>query len=303
MNNLYKKIKIVFQNIKLALRILFGFKVKSRFVLQKLAKKTCVVLGNGPSLKDMLLHPDLLSYFESVQVFCVNNFAEDNYYSMVKPTYYVICDPDYWKEDATEDANKKRQNLFDCIANKTNWNMTLFIPDEAITSKVFQNNAILKNNKIKINTFNLLGCNFLSSFSLFSFRYNLAMPHAQNVLIAALYLSLQMSYREIILLGADHSWHEDIRVDGQNRVCYINRHFNDNSQDYILEPWYKDENRVEIFKMQEILSSLSRMFEGYTIMRKYADLLKASIINSSHKSNIDAFERKEIAKLLKEKGY
>ena len=51
------------------------------------------------------------------------------------------------------------------------------------------------------------------------------MPFSQNVLVAAIYISLNLGYKNIYLLGADHSWAHDVSVNDDNQLCLNDRHF------------------------------------------------------------------------------
>ncbi|MFW5726411.1 MAG: hypothetical protein ACOCW4_00955, partial [bacterium] len=70
----------------------------SRFFLQRPDKindhRECVLLGNGPSLKDFL--DNHLDFLQDKAVFAVNNFVRTDAFPKVKPQYYVIVAPDYW---------------------------------------------------------------------------------------------------------------------------------------------------------------------------------------------------------------
>jgi hypothetical protein len=241
---------------------------------------------------------DLRDGLGSVRIrdtFCVNQFAETELYQEIQPKYYVFADPLYWSSAAPENEVSSRKHLFDRILSKTSWPVTLYLPFEArdlfegIFSRarnirlVFYNNVPLYGAKGILNILYDLG---------------LGIPPAQNVLIPALILSLRLGYKKIILLGADHSWHETIALDDANRVCWKDRHFY--NTDAKLTPISIDGAEENLFTMDTIFQALGRMFEGYWKIEEYAKRLGAQVYNASSVTFIDAFKRRAIADMLVE---
>jgi hypothetical protein len=126
----------------------------------------------------------------------------------------------------------------------------------------------------------------------------LAMPFCQNVLVAALYMTLRLNYKKIIIVGADHSWHQSLLLDDNNLVCMNNRHFYD--QETSLSPWSKDGTVDNIWSMGELFHALAKMFEGYEEIEKYSLYRNAKIYNASSMTFIDAFQRRNILSLIED---
>jgi hypothetical protein len=116
------------------------------------------------------------------------------------------------------------------------------------------------------------------------------MPKAQNVLIAALFVAINMSYKKIYLFGADHSWHETIELNSKNIVCFRDAHFYDNDDAHLI-PFYKGYANQDTFTMQELFDAFATMFRGYDMLQVYARSLGCKIYNLSSKTFVDAFER------------
>jgi hypothetical protein len=108
-------------------------------------------------------------------------------------------------------------------------------------------------------------------------------------------LALNLKYKKIYLLGADHSWHESIYVGDDNILYLKNKRFNDDGAKK-LSPFYGDIKETKPYKMGNLLRDLSRMFSAYMELEEYAKSLKAKIYNASAKTYIDAFERYKIKK-------
>jgi hypothetical protein len=245
--------------------------------------KSCVVLGNGPSLKQSLTEHS--EFIRSHDILCVNSFAISDEYKVLKPKYCVMLDPGLWL--STSDVSKK---TFNALIEKTDWDLTLFIPRTASKNAIFA--EVAKANKmINIVFYNYTvynGFNFLRNWL---FKNNLAMPQCQNVLSASLFQCINMKYKEVFLFGADHTWHQDLYVNDDNLVCIKDVHFYENREKVNIRPFYKGMHLKETFKMHEIFLTWSKVFIGYFIMNDYARYMGCEIYNATNVSFIDAFKR------------
>jgi hypothetical protein len=252
--------------------------------------KICFVLGNGPSL-DVDIN-EKLAIFSMGDTFCVNDFAYTDLYIKIQPKYYVFADPCWWISTSPENIVSRRNRLFGEILSKTTWPLTIYAPFEA---RSFFESIFLHSHNIRLSFYNANSLTGKKTLENIIYDLGLAMPICQNVLVSALYLSLHNNYKKIILLGADHSWHETLALDDANRVCMKNRHFFD--KDAKLTPWTKDGTDENIWTMGDLFHALANMFEGYWQIEKYAEFLGAQICNASSVTFIDAFERKSFAEL------
>lgn len=286
---LYLKVAFLFSNlIRTAISILKVFilsNVKNKIPLA--SKKQCIVLGNGPSLKDSLdKHPD---FFNDKELFCVNNFASSETYTLMRPRNYVIMDPSFWKFG----SNPAIEKILTDLKEKTTWELRFFIPEQARQSQRLR--EFQKENKnIHIHHFNYTVFKGFQNISYLIYRLGLGMPQCQNVVVASLCLAISMRFKEIYLLGADHNWHESLIVDDQNIVCLKHVHFYDRETNIPSRKFYKDTSNTETFTMKEIFQTWAKVFYGYEVLRKYADYLKVKVYNSTEISFVDAFERKKL---------
>jgi hypothetical protein len=233
-----------------------------------------IILGNGPSLLTSLDSID----FNNKDIFAVNNFASSSVYKKIRPQYYVIADNYFWTHDPNSTVLKD-------IRDKTDWNMSFFVPAGVYKKAFFQN--YLKNNQyIKVIPYNKTYIEGFGKFQKFYLTKNWGAPIIANVLVASIYLAINNGANNIKVYGADHSWTESIRVNEFNQVCIADTHFNSNTT---YSPWEKSDGTL--FTMAEILEAFSRMFRGYEIIRKYADYLNVHISNMTPGSYIDSFER------------
>lgn len=266
------------------LKILF----QSRFGIKMpvAASQKCIVLANGPSLKLSLeKHPD---FFKEHPLVCVNTFSITEEYTILKPKHYVILDPFFWKG-----STEVIRNTIKAIEEKTSWPMDLLVPQHAVQSGVF-NSLQKKNPNINIALFNYTVFKGFRSAAHYFYRKNLAMPQSPNVSIASLFLSVNMGYKEVHLVGADHTWHENLHVNDENILCTRNVHFYDSAPVTTYVPFLKEGRPDETQKTYEFFDIWSRTFYGYFLVSAYAKYHGCRIVNASEVSFIDAFERKKL---------
>ncbi len=289
--SLYLKTLLFFDNLfstaLSVLKVLILSNTKNKIPLA--SNTQCVVLGNGPSLKNSLTNH--LDFFKNKELFCVNNFASSESYTELKPQNYIIMDPSFWKFEGS--INPALEKMLNDLKEKTTWNLRFFIPNQARKSEYLQ--AFEKENtNIHISYFNYTVFRGFQNISFFIYRLGLGMPQCQNVVVACLFLAINMKFKEIYLLGADHNWHESLIVDDQNVVCLKHHHFYDKDSNIAYRKFYKDTLNKEAFTMKEIFQTWAKVFYGYEVLSKYAEALKVKVYNSSEVSFIDAFERKKL---------
>ena len=261
--------------------------IKQKWVLIKVDRES-IILGNGPSLNksienksESLVNKDLV---------CVNFFPETEYYQQLKPKYYITGAPELWIENVSEEWKVARKNLFMTLKNKTEWDLILLIPTIARKHKDWMN-ILSENKKIRIAYYNITAVEGYKWFRHFCFKTGLGVPRPHNVITPALIQMLNFGYKKIYLLGADHSWLPDIKVDNENRVFTLHKHFYDQDT---ANPVQMRNLKMGTRKLHEVLHKFYHTFAGYFIIRDYASSLKADIYNSTPDSFIDAFERRDI---------
>lgn len=286
-----KVIKILCATLLSLLRVARYSRFPSKLDSLPLGEKVCVVLGNGPSLSTDLekcKNMQILGY-----VWCVNQFAETALYEKMQPKNYVFADSGYWIAGVPDSLTKMRSQLFSKILSKTTWQLTIYAPfgaknhfemvfGHALNIKLyFYNSTMVLGNKKLVKVL---------------YDYGLGMPWVQNVLVAALFLSLRRGYEKIYLLGADHSWHETLALDEENRVCFRDRHFYEVNAK--LVPFTMGGNQEATFTMPQLFFALSKMFEGYWKIKEYAEILGSEVFNASSITYVDAFKRVSLADIF-----
>ncbi len=242
-----------------------------------------IVMGNGPSLRDTIAnHSDILKNSKTLAV----NFAAnaDSYFEL-KPNLYVLADPHFFKKESNgKSADPNVERLWDNIA-ATNWDMTLYLPCKAEIPE-----SILANKHITIKRYNLTPGEGLAGPVHWLYRKGLAMPRPRNVLIASIMIALREGYRDIRIVGADHTWSRDLWVDDQNRVISVQKHFyKDNDKEF-----ERVAQEYAGYHLHDIMNSLTIAFRSYHQIKAYADTIGAKITNCTPGSFIDAFPRENL---------
>lgn len=253
-------------------------------------RNSVIIIGNGPSLAmdiDFIVSKksNLFSYM------CVNEFASTDYFSVLKPNYYLLLDSVYWGDEISNRLLILQEKTINDIVSKTKWNLILFVPFSANNYYSFMD-KISSNKNIKIHFFNNNSYSF-SFFNMFLYKNNLAMPTCQNVLSACLYVCLTLGYSLNLLIGADHSWHENIIVNDDNQLLLQDVHFYNQKSEYKV--WSDGANEKTNKSVSEIFSILGMVFADYQILGLYSKYLKSKIYNVSARSYIDAFDKKNIS--------
>lgn len=282
--NLLKKTIFSFSKV-----IVFSKSVRE-FNKLKINTEKLIILGNGPSLnksisenKDLLINSDLMA---------VNYFAKSEYYTLLKPKYYVIIDRFVFADSYDADSVDQNTDFFTKISEYTDWDMILFIPVEAKKHKNWK--AIIQKNKnIKICYINLTPIEGFKSIIFRFYNKNLGMPRPHNVLIPAIYIALKLEVKEIFLFGADHSWLKDLYVDDNNVVMVKDQHFYDSGVSK-RQYFYNTKQGKKAIKYHEALYTFMIAFSSYYFLKDYADYKKAKITNCTPQSFIDAFEKVSI---------
>jgi len=252
-----------------------------------------VVIGNWPSFKDSIDQDKDLFKWKDLLV--VNNFVTTDYFLSLRPKYYLVADSAFFETNEKwsgelNDLNNKRikniqKNFTNWLINKVNWNMTLFIPlhlDISKFKKLLEKNKYIKIERYIMNPININ----ISWLRNLLYKFNFWMPTAQNVLIAAIYIALNMNYKNIYLVWGDHSRFEDYYIDENNVLYSMDKHFYENKQKMVplMNNWKPS-------KIHEELYFLYKAFKWHVLLESYSKYLGSHIINASKKSYIDAYDR------------
>lgn len=273
--------------------------------------ESCVVLGNGPSLKAEL--EGRIDEIASRPKVCVNAFARSEYFERLRPEYYVLADTAFFSKETRRvlsdiEANrtagysettlttfrnlrKVLDSTFTNLIEKTRWDLLLFLPlQHALGGDL---GWLAKSNPhIKLVVYNMTPLSVGPAWIRhLLYSANVGMPRAETVLISAIFLMVQLRYPTVYVIGADHSWHEELIVDEHNVLSVRDRHFDDKKGQAPVVPIIKDHVTGATWKVHEQFESLARAFQSHCELDAYARRVGTRIYNSSSKSYVDAYER------------
>lgn len=243
-------------------------------------KNDAIVLGNGPSLKPIV--SDKLKELMDIDadIVAVNFFCSSSYFSIIKPELYVIADPAYFQYSKEEWIERQKEKTIECLL-KVDWKMQLYIPANAKGSPLSE--KLLVNDYIDLCFYNLVPVTAFKCVERFLFKNNYGILLPETVLNCAIFLLINLNYKNIYLLGADHTWLKEVNVNEKNEVVMGYEHF------------YGDPNVVKLDStLSEWLYTQYSCFKVHDRLREYADYMKVNVYNSTRGSFIDAYERKYV---------
>ncbi len=264
--------------------------IRSNLGLKSVKAKanTCIIMGNGPSIKATLTED--WNKLQKHTLICVNHFPETDQFVELQPLHCVVGAKENWRADSNQATKDKAARLFHALVEKTTWKMYLHLPYEA--KKVdWLMQQFQQNPNLKLTFFNDTPVEGLPSINHFFFKKNWGMPRPHNVLIPSLMIAINAGFKKIFIVGADHSWLEELTVDEHNQALLHQRHFYDEDASK-PDQMYKLGKRPR--RLHEILEKFMLAFKAYFEIDDYAQSLGAKIWNSTPKSYIDAFERRKL---------
>lgn len=274
--------------LRILLQSKFNSSKNEKIVLQ--ADDSVVILANGPSLNLSL--EKYKSEILSKKTLGVNLMVCTPLFDEIKPNYYTLLAPPFFKTDdeLTEVYINFNNKLYEDFAVKTKWDLILFVPAIFKKSARLQN-LLSKNSFIKAYYFNTAPIEGFDYFCNWCFSKGLGMSRPHNVLIPAIMNTISLGYKNIYILGADHSWLGEISVTNENIPLVNQKHFYDEneSQPAKMQDYIKRHRHLH-----EILYKFYLSFKGYWEIKRFAESKNISIFNASEFSMIDAFVRKKL---------
>ena len=250
-----------------------------------------IILGNGPSLNESIERLSIVC--NNYDCMAVNGFANTEYYELLKPNMYVLADTVFFleRDKLSERVRNTVNSIESNLLNKTDWNIALFVPNYGRSSELIKN--VCKNKHIRIYFFSMHD-HFIPlgrRMKYFLWDRNWIALAGKTVLNTCVNLGIILRYSDIFLVGADTSWHEQLRIDQDNNKLYtIDRHFYGENKIYI----YADSYSKVPERLDRELITVSQALSSYWELKDYADTRDVHIYNASGYSDIDAFERRKL---------
>lgn len=250
-----------------------------------------VVIGNGPSLNNTV--NIYMAELHDSECVMVNDSVKTELFGKIRPCMFLLVDPKYYKAEGYETFRPTLISIVDAIVLQTLWPMKIIMPRSAIGSYAVERFKENPNLHILFYEDGWEKPNDISQFE--AWDKNLIAPPAQTVLNTAVWLSIYMGYPETYIVGADTSWHTELKMDQETNELYtIDTHFYNNKEMY-GDLYDEKQNRRPIrTKLHEELFAEATALKEYCELRKYADWKGVKVYNACEYSWIDAFERKKL---------
>lgn len=247
-------------------------------------KPSVLILGNGPSLAEDL--PRLIERGEYLakDVMAVNYFALDGRFATVRPAYYVLSDPMFFRDSVCRD---RVAELYRTLNEKVTWPMNLYV--QYYNPERFDYRAALPNPNIRIVRFHTQVYRGFRSVEFWLFRRGLGSANFGTVVQVCEYVALLLGYKTLELYGVDHTLLDGLCVDGENRLCRTDGHYYDDAPATPKPIFQKVPHRP--YTLSVYLAEVAELFRGHEVLRDYAASLGARIVNRTKGSMIDAYER------------
>ncbi len=240
---------------------------------------TIIVMGNGPSLADTIA--DSFDALRNYPTLAVNYAANAEEFYRLKPRYYVMVDPAFF--EAKPNANVETLKLN--FATRVDWPVTLFIPAEYRSAF-----DVTSNPNITLRTINSIGLEGFRWFERMAYSRKWGTPRPRNVLIPSIMVAIWLGFRNIYLVGADHSWMRTLAVNDDNEVVSVQPHFYKDNEHSLKQA----KSIFSTVRLHEVVHSYYVAFKAYFSIKRFADAVGVNIYNSTPHSFIDAFPRRPL---------
>ena len=270
------------------IRVLLRFRFRNGLRRIEPVGDELFILANGPSLKqDLEEFPGL---FLNRRLLCVNQFVLSDEFERLRPQLYLFLDIWFFRENSIPRVAEVTRKVIDAFIAKTTWPLTIMIPAEGRNSR-FCREIQASGIPVTFACFNRTRVDGWKPVRHCLYRRQAGMPPPQNVLIGTLMAAITIGYKKIIVVGADHSWHQGLELGMDGILNSAENHF------YDKQPWkvaYQHAETRELITVSEFFHELYRTFGSHQLIRKFADSKGVTVINASRITFIDAFERRAL---------
>ena len=248
----------------------------------------CIILGNGPSLKEDL--PRLMERGEhrAKDLVAVNYFAEDERFAELRPAFYVLSDPMFFRKSVHQE---RVDRLYRLLHERVTWQMTLYV--QYYNPERFDYQSVISNPNIRIVRFHTQVYRGFRGLEFWLYRHGLGSANFGTVVQNGIYIALLLGYKQVELYGVDHTLLAGLCVDSSNRLCRRVEHYYDDAPASVT-PLFRNVPHVP-YTMSAYLAEVAELFRGHEVLRDYALSLNARIINRTEGSMIDAYPREPLA--------
>lgn len=267
--------------------------------------KNILILGNGPSINQQW---DLIRQKrDSAQLMVVNKFAITDRFFDLKPEHYVFLDGAFFNfteeilqdpkkhpmvgikenwEHSQGEINKTWLNILDA-----DWPIVVWVPYIYRSSFILEKLAKVN---IRFQFYNYTVIDGWLKPALFKMK--LGMPQSQNVINAAMAVSIWLKPNQVYVSGLDHTFHLNILVDSDNYLWDEGDHF------YKGKEQVKKQKLIDLATSKKVtlaalFSSLAKVHLSYETLLSLSERNGVEIINVTEGGYVDAFKRSSLANI------
>lgn len=245
------------------------------------------ILGNGPSLTEQLPRLIERKEWQQADMMAVNFFALSDEFVQVKPKYYVISDPMFFRKAG---RSERVEALYKALSEKVTWPLTLYV--QYYNPEHFDyKTAIAANQMIRIVRFHSIVFHGFRSVEFWLYRRGIGSGNFGTVVQNGEFIGILLGYKQIELYGVDHTLLDGLCVDDENRLCRTQSHYYDTTPQASKPIYYNATNPPRPYTMHEYLAETAELFRGHEVLRDWAKSEGVRIINRTRGSMIDAYER------------
>ncbi len=251
--------------------------------------KKAMIMGNGPSLKKLLAEYENGNVEISSDSFFVNMAPLNDSFYKIKPKHFFLSDFVFARDTPGRVDNVRK--MYSRLQNEVDWPLVVYLtfPKRKYCKQLISYSKITNPN-IKFVFMNRKHCNELAApVRNWLYKKGLFMPIEGTVLNTALYTAILEGYSEVELYGAETSMFLDIRVNNDNHVGIVEKHFYDGEK---FLPLMKDDGMPS--KVHDFLYCTYHMLNSYSLLSKFADYMGVKVYNCTPRSMIDSFERRNL---------
>lgn len=237
-----------------------------------------IILANGPSLRQTI--DSSLTKLQEATTMAVNFAANAPDFTLIRPDFYIMVDPHFFSSSPDANLENLRKNLA-----SVDWPMTLIVP---VTEKEKLPDEVTANPSITLNFCNITGLEGFRALEHFAYHRGWGLPRPRNVLVPAIACGIWLGFKDIIILGADHSWIKNLEVDSDNRVISVQPHFykDSSTEQKRIDSVYRDVH------LHQVVESFAIALKSYHDLQRWAQNEGVKIYNATPGSFIDAFPRR-----------
>lgn len=246
-----------------------------------------MIMGNGPSLNTIIQKYELGTIDISPNSFFVNLAPLSDVFYKVKPRHLFLSDLVFAQD--TPGRSRQVKEMYEKLNTGVDWPLNIYL---TFYKKKYCEMLIsysgITNPNIKFIILNKKYCDDLSPrFRNWLYKNGWFMPYEGTVVNTAIYVALLEGFKEIEVFGVEHNMFLDLKVDNNNNVGIIEKHFYGKDE---FIPLKDDNGKTQ--PVHYFLSCMFYMLRSHWLLKQFADYMGATIYNCTPNSMIDSYERK-----------